>query len=570
MSPTPKPKKAAAPAKDTIYIDVEDEITAVIDKMSKSDAKVIALVLPKRATTMQSVVNLKLLKRAAETHKKNIVLITSDASVVPLAGIAGLHVAKTLQSKPAIPITAVADADPIMVDSDVEARTVAKPDPVLDPKAPIGALAGDDDTIEVGDTQAATPVGDDKDAAKKKNRKLVVPNFDKFRIKLIIGGVALLLLIVGWILAAVVLPRAHVVVATDTAQVNASAVFEAKADQQSPDIAKNILPAYKKELKKTSVEKVPTTGKRDDGDKATGTLTLTNCIKDNDGFTVPAGTTFSASGLNYITSESVTLSGAVYQGSVCKSATFGESETVKVAAETGGSKYNLSARGYSVPAAYTSAEGSMLASGSDMAGGTSKQVSVVAQSDIESAKQQALDKLSQASSPELRKQFTADQAVGLETSLENQPPTTTSDPEVGKEATEVSVTVNVTYTMYGVKRDGIVQLIEKDVKTKIDTNKQSVQNTGIDQADIRITDKPAAGVFKVSVQTTAVAGPQFDIEAMRKEIAGKRRAQAQDIIKARPGVTDVTIKYSPFWVWNTPKQANHINITFTEANAKEE
>ena len=62
--------------KDTIYIDVDEEITGIIDKIQESDKKVVALVLPKRASVFQRIVNLKLLKRSADKASKNIVLIT--------------------------------------------------------------------------------------------------------------------------------------------------------------------------------------------------------------------------------------------------------------------------------------------------------------------------------------------------------------------------------------------------------------------------------------------------------------------------------------------------------------
>ena len=74
--------------KDTIYIDIDDEITGIIDKVTASNGKIVALVLPKRASVFQSIVNMKLLKRAADSEKKNLVLITSAAGFLPLAGAA--------------------------------------------------------------------------------------------------------------------------------------------------------------------------------------------------------------------------------------------------------------------------------------------------------------------------------------------------------------------------------------------------------------------------------------------------------------------------------------------------
>src|SRR3546814_1310977 len=42
------------------------EITSIIDKVRAGDGRIVALVLPKRATVLQSIVNMKLLKRSEE------------------------------------------------------------------------------------------------------------------------------------------------------------------------------------------------------------------------------------------------------------------------------------------------------------------------------------------------------------------------------------------------------------------------------------------------------------------------------------------------------------------------
>ena len=91
--------------KDVLYVDVDDEITAIIDKVQESNQKIVALVLPKRAAVLQSIVNMKLLKRSADEAKKKIVLITSEPGLLPLAGTVGTYVAKTLQTKPEVPDT---------------------------------------------------------------------------------------------------------------------------------------------------------------------------------------------------------------------------------------------------------------------------------------------------------------------------------------------------------------------------------------------------------------------------------------------------------------------------------
>ena len=58
--------------KDVIYIDTEDDITAIIGKVKDSSQKIVALVPPKRIGAMQSAVNLKLVQRAAEQAGKRL------------------------------------------------------------------------------------------------------------------------------------------------------------------------------------------------------------------------------------------------------------------------------------------------------------------------------------------------------------------------------------------------------------------------------------------------------------------------------------------------------------------
>lgn len=63
----------------TFYIDIDEEITSLIDRLRKSKAKENIFVIPKRALILQSVVNLKVLKKEAAKFKKQIMIVTQDA-----------------------------------------------------------------------------------------------------------------------------------------------------------------------------------------------------------------------------------------------------------------------------------------------------------------------------------------------------------------------------------------------------------------------------------------------------------------------------------------------------------
>lgn len=72
------------------YIGIDEEISSVIDRLKKSMAKDNYFVVPKRALFMQSIVNLKLLKREAEKDNKQVIIITQDQVAASMAQKAGI------------------------------------------------------------------------------------------------------------------------------------------------------------------------------------------------------------------------------------------------------------------------------------------------------------------------------------------------------------------------------------------------------------------------------------------------------------------------------------------------
>src|SRR4030065_2427360 len=62
----------------TLYIDIDEEITSIIDRVRKTDAREIIIVAPKNAMLLQSIVNLKLLKKETDRRKSELLIITQD------------------------------------------------------------------------------------------------------------------------------------------------------------------------------------------------------------------------------------------------------------------------------------------------------------------------------------------------------------------------------------------------------------------------------------------------------------------------------------------------------------
>lgn len=81
----------------TFYIDADEEISSVIDRLNKSMSSENYFVVPKRAIFLQSIVNLKLLKREADKLDKHLVIVTQDEIGASMAQRSGLEVKHTIE-----------------------------------------------------------------------------------------------------------------------------------------------------------------------------------------------------------------------------------------------------------------------------------------------------------------------------------------------------------------------------------------------------------------------------------------------------------------------------------------
>lgn len=571
----------AEPKKDTIYVDIDDEITGIIDKVRASSGKVTALVLPKRAGVFQSIVNMKLLKRAAEEADKNLVLITSEAGLLPLAGAAGIHVAKTLSSKPEIPTAPkLDDIGEEAIDEAGNAQPITK-DNAGD--KPVGQLAGppsdnDMETLQLDDDElpedeaadakkpplakkpaAAAAAG--MAAAKNKDKKggngPKIPNFSKFRKKLIFGGVILALLIIGAILAAIVLPKATITIKTNAENVPVSLNLNLSTSQNQLDTSSDTptLPAKLESVQKTYSQQVPTTGQKNHGNKSTGQITMTaqECAPHlGTPDSVPAGTGVTANGNTYITQEQTTFSSTPQPGNgSCNN--YSASSPTSITAQAGGSGYNTG-NGSSFG---VSGRSDISATGS-ASGGTDNVVQVVNQNDISNAK----SKISTNDSTQkqyLVNQLKQDGYFAIKSTFSPGSPNTSQSAQVGDVANNVTVTETITYTMFGAKEKDLDTVVDSAVKNQVDTSKQSILDRGLNNAAFGVNSS-SSNSAQLTLQTTAEVGPNIDTNAIRQSALGKKPADVKSQISNNPNITKVDVNLSPFWVGSVPKKASKVTV----------
>jgi hypothetical protein len=551
--------------KDVIYIDVDDDVTAIIGKIKKAKEKIVAIVPPKRAGALQSAVNLRLINRMVKAEKKHLVLITNNQALIALAANIAIPVAKNLQSKPElaeVPALAVDEGDDIIDGSELPVGDHADSVPVSDNTREKTEMRSDviDDMDIDGETVAPAVAAGAGAAISKRvasaKGKVKIPNFDKFRKRLFlgIGGGVLLVALLIWMF--VFAPAATVIVTAQTspAPVSASVKLGGTA---ATNFEEGILKSVSQQEKVDETIEFDATGTEDVGDKATGTLEVSKLSQSDQD--VPAGSRFTASGgLVFITQSDITVPASV----PCFPTFCAQSVDVAVKAEKPGTNYN------DVSGSATGPSGTTGTFSSPTSGGTSKIAKVVSADDIERAKGQLIGQSTDEQKEALIEKFTSGEKV-IDSSFTVSRGKTVSAPAVNEEAPasgKAKLTIPTTYTIYAVPKADLESYLNSSIETQLDDqNNQRVYNTGIDDASLS-NFKKDGDTLTATVNSTGQIGPKIDENAIKETVKGKIYGEVQSTLEAIDGVKEVDIQFSFFWVRSVPNDTSKIRIEFKLEN----
>lgn len=544
--------------KDVIYIDVEDDITAIIGKVKDSKEKVVALVPPKRTGVLQSAVNLRILQRTAKSSGKHIVLITHDQALMPLAAGAGMPVAKNLQSKPEIPEIAalkVDDDDDIIDGSQLPVGEHAATASAV---AAIEAEEKQDVPTPVSRKPYATPP---KSGESPRRPKAIgkVPNFGNFRKKMLLLGLGGVLLIAFLVWAIFFAPHATVEITAKTSTQKLSTSVTVGPNAQT-DAAKGTLKSVQvQDVVQSSVE-FQATGTQDQGEAATGTMTLSKGTPDD--ATVPTGTGFSSGDCTFVTREQVTVPGATPKWNGSGFSVVAGTKSVAVKATAIGEQCNLSAR------SYDSTVSGISAKGGDMAGGSKKTLKIVTQADVQQASTQIAEKNDTDAKTKLAAKF-GKNVKAIDSSFRTLKADTNASPQVGQEAPNgtAKLTSSVTYAMEGVSNSELDTFIKAAMESKLSKeDNQRVYDSGASGAQLTNFVATDTG-GTASLTATTQVGPQINDDDVKKRVAGKKFGDIQADLKSIQGVEDVEVHFWPFWVSRVPSDTSKIDVEFKLNNS---
>lgn len=531
--------------KNILYLEIDDEITAVIDKLKNQPGSTISLVVPKRASLIQSIVNLKLLKREADKLKKEVAIVTTDKTGLALSRQVGFLVSESLDETPKL--------EPMVVHNYYDGKAEEKPRDELPvekiEKAPV--------------EESELPKGDQKEPITqqiaKKLPSVTLPSAGdlkkklpgRFKDKKLLVAAGLVAILVLYGLFGLLLPRATVAIIQKGDYIPIETAFKAGS---TTNLEKNQVASKVTTSEKQVSSKFSATGKKDAGTKASGEVALSN--KTGLDQTLVAGTRLTAYNLIFKTESEVTIP----KGSLDAN---GDTQpgivSVKVTAENNGDQYNIGPTRFIIPAIAANLQSRIYGdSGSPMSGGSSKQINVVSSDDINSAKEELTAKVRD----ELRSRLKDKNKDGflVESSVAEEIESINVSPSQDQEATQFELSGKVVSRGFLLNESDMKKFLEEKLKADLKDD-QTIVDTGLDKSTIDTKGVNfAAGTADLSISSNGFVGKIIDKEAVKSAIKGMSRTDADKAIYQQFEVESVKIETSPFFVKKLPKLKSNIKV----------
>ena len=552
--------------RDLIYIDTDDDVTSIVGRIKQSSEVVVALVPPKRIGVLQSVVNLRLLQRAAKVAKKRLAIVTTDPSLVNLASGLGIPVAKNINAQAKVPdmvdeeeISDVIDGNDIAVSDIPRSRRETSEDKEI--SAAVAAIETDD---RIKNDLDADGVPDDEEEKPKKSvkKKSKVPNINSLRNKLLIGGGVAVVLIGFLVWAIIFAPQATITIQAKTSPLEISKTLTLIPSSDKNVADGQLSPVVKQKKTNESVE-FEATGSREVGEMAAGTVAFCYDVPNYNDHTgdkiaaveLEAGTLLYADGVQFTTDAPLSVEPGRNSNNQCETYYSVKATAVKIGEEGNISQNTLmSVSGYSNLKAIAK---------SDFTGGSKETVKVVQQSDVDAAVAKLRERGdSDAARDELKGQM-SDSTIVIDSSFNTSQGEVKVSPAVGESPAEngkATASLEITYTLVGVDRDDLGEVLDEQLKSETDGKNQKAYNNGLNEVKFSGFTTVDNG-YSVVINTNGHVGPIINEDDVRKQAVGKKSEEIRALLMETDGVNDVSVNMSPFWVSKAPAE-NKIKVNF--------
>lgn len=564
--------------KKVIYIEIDEEITSIYDRMKNVRQKEITLVVPRKAVLFQSVINLKILKSKLESSGKNLVIITTDRMGRHLAEKIGLMVYHQIEVEE---LKAPSDDNPKMRIEPIQAR---RNEVLRDPprrskekKITIGELIKE---FRVKNKRRKGASGGDDDSMNAFS--LVRPN-RKLLILILVISIGLFALI-----SYIAFPGATIFIRPKFDNINHSVNIVLADKRQNQNLLSQNKPhviSSEKIITITRQTKVfNTTSKRFNGVNASGKIRIINTspdewqLKKETRFQTEDGVVFRIQEGIFVPSAVTDEDGNISLGEYVVSAI---ADPFDEYSDPVGDRGNIGPSKFIIPGLSKYNQRLIWGESAEpMTGGISDFELIVMEEDIEAAKKQIEDNLILMARDDLRSHIEEmnklnhtnlvllDDRRYLKTELQD---LRISDDLEGTTKSKFEVFAEIKAEGVAYDFDQLFSLLKKELKTRThpdmrikdgSINPSTITYDVIDEDDdlgqIKIT-ATIQGIEEYVVEPDEEAGLRFS-NALIEKILGLSTEEAEGYINNLTEVDAVHIKTWPIWISTIPRIPENIEV----------
>lgn len=611
-----------------IYLEPDEEITDVIDKISKADDKAVSLVIPRGSTLANSVVNLKLLGKRSKKLDKDVALVTNDKIARNLASQIGLPVFATVtEAKSGAPaeVPKVEKEEPKVVEEksagqveDIDGVKVHKYDKDDDEISEISKMAEGGE--EVAGTSAAEDEAeespaepevieavkdidhDEKDSEQQVEKKEMVHKevkLDDFKLerkkpqragisgdvgrpgtsvfgemkdrksrrkrKILIASVVAG--VVLFIASYILIPSAKVVITVVSEPFSSEADVNVSKDENEINFDNKTIPGNFVEKEDELEKEFSSSGERNVGAKATGRITVYNNW-DQQPISLPAGTTFNSSGgVGFVSTAAVTVPGAqvgLQNGQFVITAS--GTADVNVEAVEVGEKGNIGPADFTITSLPKVQQSKIYGkSANSMSGGNDQMVKIVAASDLTDAKSATETELKE-SLLNTAKEELGDEYRLLDSAISYEVISESADRNEGDQADNFKYTIKIKVQALGFSEADFRQMLVKNAEDQLPED-QAIVSDKIEDINYEVvsSDIPA-GKIELKGKFNGYIANKYDNDIIKSDIRGKSINNARKKITSYDKVLSVDIITSPRFIHSIPYVTRNIAIEYNYGN----
>jgi len=367
-------------------------------------------------------------------------------------------------------------------------------------------------------------------------------------------------------LAYYLLPKAEANLTLKTDDLQANVEVNIDAAKKAIDLESMTIPGESIFVEKELTRDGTATGKKNVGTPASGTVTFYNYFDSNNAVTIPVGTVVTASGLNFTLDAVVTVPKAtatVISLSPLNIKTDPGTVEAKITASSPGDSYNLAASKF-VVATFTGEKKEKVyaQSTAKLTGGTTKEVTVIADADIAKAKSDVTKELSASSSEELNGTAVKDNKKIIASSLKDEEISFSTSAKSGDEAANFKATLKLKTSVLAFSETSLRELINEKVKKDIGGTQMIVNPDAMNiEYDVVLSDV-AKGTVKILAKYKGKTGKLISKEDIILKIQGKKYGMAKIEAEKMDGVEKAEIKIWPSALARVPFVKSRITVNF--------